>query len=305
MTGEAGTPDPPDWPHLFLVGAEKCGTTSLHSYLDQHPEICMAAEKEPHYFTWTLARVRAGEQDPDEARDAYLALWSGCGDVAVRGEASTSYLWAADAAERIHATVPRARILVLLRDPVERAYSHYLMVVNAGNEDRPFRQAIEETLATDPDPRDGPRYLHSGRYTDQIARYLDRFGRDRVHVALLSDLSDRPTEVLAGIARFLGVDPAPMRTVEPEVHHPYRAPHNRLVHRIRTSDAVRSLARRVLPADVREWLGSEVLLTDADKPPMDPAARRRLEEIFRPEIERLEALLDRDLSALRASWGPA
>lgn len=283
----------PEWPNLFVVGAPKAGTTSLHRYLDQHPDIAMAPDKEPWFFTRDPDRIEAEEED-------YLDLFAGL-DATYVGEATPSYLRHPDVPARIHDRRPDARIVVSLRDPVERAWSHYLMEHREGREDRSFAEAVDAELASDEvDPL--ARIVEPGRYREQVRRYLETFGEDQVHVLLLDDLGEDPHGTLEGIAAFLDVDPAPMREVEVERHYGYRQPRNELARRIRNDEHVRWVARRVLPEGVREFLGDRVLMADRPKPDIDPEVRDRLEAVYAPEVDGLEQLLDRELPELRRSW---
>src|SRR6478752_3812539 len=184
------------WPNLFIVGAPKAGTTSLHTYLARHPEAFMCDPKEPHYFSSVTAlpawRGQAGAvTDPNTGRlvaptvtteSAYASLFVGAGGCRVIGESSTSYLADPEACRRIRETAPDARIIIMIRDPVERAISHHLMYVREGWETRSLEQAVDDEL------REGATwayaYLRNGWYRDDIRRYLDAFG-DRVLVIVL------------------------------------------------------------------------------------------------------------------------
>ncbi len=144
-------------PNLFIIGAAKCGTTSLHEYLDQHPDIFMARVKEPHYFS-QVERILYDYKEkfsPEKEyhtwvikeKDQYLNLFKDGEKSIYRGESSPSYLWDADAARKIYAFNPRAKLIVLLRNPIKRAFSHYQMGVHAGfQEMKPFYDALKEGL---------------------------------------------------------------------------------------------------------------------------------------------------------------
>lgn len=298
----------PAYPNLFIVGAQKAGTTSLHAQLSRHPEIYMSPEKEPRFFD-ALADGRAG---PD-AEERYLAMFEEGADHPVRGEASVQYLHHPDVPELIADRVPDARILVSLRDPIQRACSNYWRKVAAGTEEAGFVevvereiQAIEEGAPMGEMEADARRrgYLDRSLYAEPLERYLDVFGDDRVHAVLLADLKDDPAGTLEGILAFLEVDPAPAPDmVADERRNTFRGvPYGGLVERVRTSPTVKRVAQAVLPEGVRDWLGNRLLLKDADKPPIPDEARQRLASFFEPDVRRLEELLDRDLPELRASF---
>jgi sulfotransferase family protein len=278
------------WPNLFLVGAAKAGTTSLYSELARHPAIYMSPMKEPHFFSRiepTSERKAFFPHVADE--DEYLALFEGAMNEEVLGEASTSYLWDSQTAERIKRVVPEARILILLRDPVERAYSQYWNDVREGIERRSFLDALVE------EQRSGPGgwgasslYIDCGRYADQVARYLDQFGA-RVHVSFFEDLVRDKASTIADIHSFLGLQgvnaDAPLRQMNPSA-----LPRNRLGGALLASGRVRTLVRATIPRRLRSRLRG-ALLKQATPPPMDPAARTLLTEIFHPEVARLAELL--------------
>ena len=129
------------WPNFFIVGVAKAGTTSLSEWLKQHPQIYIPALKEPRYFASDL--VDPIVRNVVRTKEDYLALFVKARNHKARGEASTSYFthWQ-QVPERIKRTIPDARIIILLRDPVERAYSSYLMLVRQGYETLPFSEAV-------------------------------------------------------------------------------------------------------------------------------------------------------------------
>ena len=161
------------WPNFFIVGAAKAGTTSLHRYLEQHPQVFMSSVKEPRFFEagWEkIGKARflipariAGERE-------YLQLFKEAGESKAIGEASPSYLYDEEAPYLIKEKIPKAKIIISLRDPIDRAYSQYLHFVRAGIETKPFCDALFNEL--------GDYYVQPGQYSDQVRRYLEVFGRD-------------------------------------------------------------------------------------------------------------------------------
>ncbi|MGH7702455.1 MAG: sulfotransferase family protein, partial [Gemmatimonadales bacterium] len=209
------------WPNFFIVGAMRGGTTALYEYLAQHPEVFLPRVKEPHFFS--QARDRFSESVHEEA--SYLALFAGATRGAV-GEASASYLWSVEAPRRIRARIPGARIIILLRDPVERAHSHYLWEVRNGTESRPFYQALTEDHASPAKEwGDAHLYVDLGLYCAQVERYLKLFGADQVLLLLSRHLEGDPAMALRSVCRFLGIDGRPAETFgSAERHNPYGAP---------------------------------------------------------------------------------
>jgi hypothetical protein len=282
------------WPNLFLVGAAKAGTTSLYEELARHPAIYMSPMKEPHYFS----RIRPSPEReaffPHVTREEeYLALFTGATTEELLGEASTSYLWDQRAAERIKSVAPDARILIMLRDPVERAYSQYWNDVREGIERRPFLDALLEERRSGPGAW-GVSSLHidCGRYPDQVERYFDRFGA-QVHVLFFEDFVGNEARSIAAVRSFLGLR-SPAAGAAPRPSNPSAMPRNRLSAALLASGRVRRVARATVPRRLRGRLRVG-LLRPGTPPPMDPEARALLADIYRPEAGRLAELLGRPL----------
>jgi len=189
-------------PNLFLVGAMKAGTSSLHEYLHQHPQIFMSRFKEPQYFAPHRTQYGMwgqGQPLPEPGIDWYLRLFAEAGDAVYAGESSVSYTarhWVSDCEQRIWEFNPQARIIFLMRDPVERAISHYWHFVAAGRETLPPEQALRE--------RDD--YVARSDYAYQIEPYMRRFGQDRVYLLTLEELQTDPGSTFARLFAWLGVD---------------------------------------------------------------------------------------------------
>jgi hypothetical protein len=264
---------PTTLPNYFIIGAAKSGTTSLHHYLAQHPDVFACPIKEPRFFAfhpepaWRMA-------GPGDAKwvdtfvtepAGYQALFAGAGDARARGESSVVYLDTPVAAERICEREPAARIIAILRDPCERAWSQWLMHRRYRGEPYTFRAALaaeDERIAAGWSWR--YRYRSRGMYHALLQPWLDRFPRERVLLLLSDDLDQDPRATLRRVFAFLGVDPA----FRPNARRRHNA----------------SLGRR---RRFRRPL----------RPPLDPQIRRELVEVFRADVMALQALLGRDLDA--------
>lgn len=287
----------PRWPDLFVVGAMKAGTTSLHRWLDAHPAVFMSRMKEPHFFA-QVASVAPGTVVREEA--AYLALFADAGAATVLGESSTSYLWDERAAQRIAARVPDARIVAVLRDPVERAWSHYLMDVRYGHQSLSFLDALIEDREVAP-RRWGPGchlYIDLGMYARQLRRYFDAFGRERVLILEFDDLRVRTPALLGDVARFLGIDADGFAAGAERAHNPYLAPRGALTRLVARNHRLRVAAQRRLPRPVRA-LAARLLFRAAPKPEPPADAVAWLRELYEPELRELDALLGRRMESLR------
>ena len=296
---EAGGP----WPDFFVVGAFKCGTTAMYAYLRQHPQIYMPFHKEPLFFGDDLTR-RYGRM----TRDQYLALFREAAAGQRIGEASAWYLYSSSAAQEIAAVAPEAQIIVMVRNPVDVMYAeHSQLLFNVEEDQTDFGAALEaeparrrgERLPPGPIRPETLYYRHSVRFAEQLSRYHDVFGRERVHVIVYDDLRNDTATTYRRALEFLGVDPAFLADFA--IRNPNK--------RVRFGALQRLIYQP--PAPVLRfvpWLrrfplvhrlrGAAVRLNSSPAPraPMDPALRRRLLNELAPEIDELGRLIGRDLS---------
>lgn len=277
-------------PNFFIVGAPKAGTTSLYIWLKQHPQIWMPKIKEPDYFAPHARRM--------DWR-AYLALFRGAKEERAIGEASTSYFGSAEAPGLIHEKFPSARIIILLRNPVDQAYSFFRYARMVGRvRHETFESALEHDDRFDLESLDGRErmyhqvvgYVRRGMYFNPVKRYLNRFGKSHVKVHLFEEMIRDPRRIYVDLCRFLGVstDFLPVFTAENSSRPPRWATLQwilgRLAPRVPLSKIPFGLVRRA-----NLFLGPR-------KEAMEHKIRLRLLGTFRPEIDRLSDLLDRDLS---------
>ena len=277
-------------PNLFVVGAAKSGTTSLWTHLDAHSDVFMSRPKEPHFFSRAETPVDQLVKDPVE----YAGLFARGAAQRYRGEASPSYLWDPDSPARIKEAAPDARIIISLRDPVERAYANYLGHIREGLDQRTFRDAVRAELADDdvdlaaiPAP-----YVTRGFYDEQVHRYLDAFG-DTTLILLFEEFVADVQGTMRCVFAWLGVDPAPAETLDVAPVHPFLAPRNAAVGKLVRLPGLRAAANTVLRGRLRARLDRVVFSTR--KPPLDPEVRRLLREVYAPHDVRLRELLGRSL----------
>jgi hypothetical protein len=208
----------PEVGQAFVVGAQRCGTTSLATALEAHPQVAFAQPRrpEPKFF------LTPGSADQV---DAYLARFYP--DVAdgtrLRCEKSTSYLGSDVACAEIHRAFPDAHVVVLLRDPVDRAVSHYRFSRAGGAEDLPIEAALDPAAEgrrwdTDAISVSPFHYLSRGRYVDDLRRWTEAFAADRLHVLLLEDLVADPSG-FDDLLGSLGLDPLPASGFAPDERH--------------------------------------------------------------------------------------
>jgi len=251
-------------PNFLIIGAARSGTTTLYNRLQGHPDIYLPASKrpEPHFFL-KGAELGRGLRYYEER---YFSRWSGQKAV---GEASTSYVFGADVPQRIRASLPDVKLICLLRNPVERAFSGYWHTVASGLETLSFEDAIA---------REGARktqlagtalgeiapfaYVERGLYHEQLLRWLRVFERSALKIVLFDDLIGQPEAMLHDIVRFLGVPPQalPSRELEkenmsvPDGIRISKKTRELLIERFR--DDVTAL-EALLGRDLRHWLAAE------------------------------------------------
>ena len=192
-------------PNFFIAGAPKAGTSSLCAYLQAIPGIYMSRLKEPNYFS----RIIVPDDHPVRPiRDhsQYLQLFAEAGDARVIGEASPTYLADPEAPRLIKATVPHAKVLVSLRDPVERAYSHYLMMLNNGTAKGTFLDEIKRGLALGDNRSLSLLRADVGLYHRQVERFRSEFGDTQFKVLLFEEFSSDVVGTLRQVLDFLGIE---------------------------------------------------------------------------------------------------
>lgn len=291
------------WPTFYIVGAARCGTTSVWAHLKKHPHVFLPDMKEPSYFISAPAPAAIAAQYCTGDLAAYQKLYRGAGGYSAIGDVSPGYLWDRRAPLRIREVCPRARIVILLRDPLARAYSHYLMMARTGLDSLSFDESVRRDISHEPDNWwNRYRYVETGLYYAQVARYLEAFGREQVGVYLFEHMSQDPVGVVQSIARQIGVAPELLDAEElGRVYNPSKTPRFKWLY-----DAARNAlslrARSLLPDRVRAWMSYNPLFYRKEKPPYDTKTAKYLQAIFEPDICRLEELLGRQLPELRATW---
>jgi hypothetical protein len=289
-------------PNFFIIGAQKAGTTSLYYYLKQHPQVYMSPVKEPHFFEGMDSKYRKRGRSLPPVTDLgdYQALFEGVTDEKVIGEASASYLYSPKAPALIERSVPHAKLIAVLRNPADRAYSNFVHCVQIGRE--PLASFVEALQAEEKRIREGwgPlwHYRQKGFYYTQVKRHFNTFGQDRFKVYLYDDLKGKPLDMLRDIFRFLDVDETFVADLSIE-HNTAGLPRNKSIYAVAKRLASRNpalkvaLLERFLPAGPRRYVKNRVFV----KPPPLPAeVRRQLIDSYREDILKLQELIQRDLS---------
>lgn len=276
-------------PDFFIVGAQRCGTTTLYENLRLHPDVFMSAHKETHYYSQDRVSVAPDLGIRDEA--AYLNLFSRAPAAALCGEASPSYLWHPDVASRIHAQQPNAKIIAILRNPTKRAYSQYQMDLADGLPAiRFFDLIVREYHQGEKVYGTGHLYVELGMYAAQLKRYINVFGPERVLVLMTSELNKHPVRLFKRIAAFLEIDPEPFGKIDvARVYNQLRMPRFQSLRRALALSSMRRAYRHLMPANVRRAIRGQLFVP----PPVseiDPRAVEFLDEIYEQDLVELETL---------------
>lgn len=266
-------------PTFLIIGAMRAGTTSLAAYLSAHPDVFIARQKEVHFF----------DREFDRGVDWYREQFAEVRDEKAIGEATPAYLSNAEAPARIAALLPDARLIATLRDPVDRAYSHYCFMRGFGQETRSFAEAIEQDDGTAPGLVGN--YLSVGRYLPQLERVCSFFPRTSLHVFLFEDLRADAAGTFADVCRFIGVDDAVRPPILGEaLNPPHRLRSKRLMLEMQRWHAWRRLPFK-LGERIDRWNRAPVRY-----PPLDRGLRRALVDRTAEDRAALARWLGRDLS---------
>ena len=289
----------PRLPDFLCIGAQRCGTTTLWELLARHPRIFLPETKELHYFDDRDGSFAAGI-------DSYAAHFADAPDDAVCGESSPEYLYFPEAGDRIAEALPDARLIAILRDPVERAWSHYWFNVRRGREWLSFEEALDrepERIADRADAKSRPwySYVDRGRYVEQLRRFETLFGREQLLVVLLDDLRADPAGTMETVFAHIELESDGVDTrIVPERNRLVR-PRSRRLHRL--SSSASSWGRQAgTPLHQAARAGAALVRSlnmSTARVELRPETRVRLQETFAESDAELVAWLGRPLP-----WSP-
>lgn len=296
-----------NFPDFLVVGAAKAGTTSIYNYLKQHPEIYMSEVKEPFFFSFYGKKPTFnGPHDAEFNHSVitgladYQKLFAGAGNGKVRGECSNSYLYFSHSADNIKKHIPNCKIIIILRNPVDRAFSHYLQCKMLGQETLSFEDALAAEAEREQNNwRWHYQFTKQSLYFQQVKKYYETFHKDQIFVGLFDDLKKDTAVFFKDLLQFLNVS-----EINPQAnfaaHNRTGLPKSQTIHNfLRSSGKLKQLTRPFtsdkLRGKIYHFLQNHFYNYD-DKPVINPETAQRLNHFFKEDILKLQQLIDRDLS---------
>lgn len=302
-------------PNFLIIGAAKSGTTSLYHYLKQHPDVFMPSMKEPSFFahetnltfnesnTSSVFSETVKNNTVTTLQD-YLALFDGVTTEDAIGEASPVYLYATEAPLIIKKYIPNVKLIVILRNPVQRAFSNYTHFVRSGEEKAEnFKSALKyECSRIDKNWHWFWYYIQAGFYAKQLKRYYDVFDASQIKVVLYEELKENPVSMVQNIFDFLGVDSS---FCPANIHTTYNVsgtPRSRylydLIVRFTTGNSrLKKTLKKLIHEDYRKRALAIIMDKNNQKSESLPfAVREELSRVYRNDILQLQDMISRDLS---------
>jgi len=296
-------------PTFLVIGAAKAGTTALYHYLGQHPEIFVPSLKEPNFFGLDGTPRFTGPGDDatinrfsTAAWEEYLALFEPAKHEKALGEVSPLYLYAPGGAQRIREAIPEVKLICVLRNPVERAFSSFLHLVRDGRE--PLRD-FAAALAAEEERRNQGwehiwHYREMGYYGRQLERYLALFDRSQIRIFLYEELVSDAAGVLRQIFSFLEVEPDFLPETLTARYNVSYLPRSPLLHQlIESQGRWKRILRRLLPSSLLASLYDLGKAWNRDTIPFPDRVRQDLLAGYQEDLEQLQRLIGRDLSHWR------
>ena len=278
-------------PNFLVIGAAKAGTTSLYAYLEQHPQIFMSPIKETNYFAYEGKRTKtflgelANNEFPITTLKKYEDLFQDARDESAIGEVSPLYLESPVAAERIKKLLPEVKLIAVLRNPVDRALSDYMMAVRLGQSTGILEDVLDENA----------HYVQVGFYYEKLKQYFNLFPREQIKIYLYADLAQDTLSVVHDMLIYLGVDPA----FKPDVslrHNAGGMPKNKvlamILAKIRKNETLKyhtpNWTKSLYDLIYNQNLGDKIEL------PQD--LRKQLINLYRENVLQVQDLIQRDLT---------
>ena len=282
--------------NFFIAGAPKSGTTSLYQYLCQHKEIEMCSIKEPDFFSCTALKKEQTYygNDPIQNLEKYNKLFSNKKDL-LRGEASVSYLFYDDVAKKIKKYNEKAKIIIILRNPVDRAFSHYLMDYRLGLVSENFEDIINKRINHKNALLYYQQYVSVGEYYHQVERYIKVFGPEKLLIINYDDFKNNLAGTFEKICLFLNVSHT-FKVDFTKSYNSFKRPRSKIVRWVYSFTKLRKILSQIIPKIAINYI-IKMLFAESKKPKLSTDARKFLISHYKDDIINLSKLLNQDLSS--------
>jgi hypothetical protein len=294
-------------PNFIVIGTAKSGTTSLYSYLLQHPDVYLPDQKELHYFTFNHLKENSNGPGDKEflkyvcsTRQEYENHYLNVNTESAIGEVSPSYLYYSNVSDQIYTELGRVKIIILLRNPVQKAYSQYVHLLGEKRETLPFYDALmAEQSRIDARWLDIWRYAENTLYADRIKKYISVFSRENVKIVLFEDLVKDTEHIMCDLFNFLGVDPD-FECDTSRVFNKSSIQRFKIVtDLLKRPNLVKTAAKKIVPEKIRGHLHSALLyLNSRKKPEIGSRAESYLKKYFKADIEEVQRIIGKRLTWL-------
>ena len=273
--------------NFIIIGVAKSGTTALYQYLSEHPDIFMSHLKETNFFAYSAGDKQQNINNEFNIKnwEQYCALFDDATDGQLTGEASPLYFESNIAPKNIKSTLPEVKLILSLRNPVDRAFSGYLMHLRNGR----AKTDINNAFTID------KHYVQAGFYADRIANYLVHFPRDQIKIVLFYDLVKSPISVCSEIFSFLGVDKSFVPNIGVK-HNEGSYPISSVMNYIINLGARFKILRRILPRFLLVTVKSLKEKNLGPKPEISVKVKDRLKALYRDDIQQTSQIIEKDLS---------
>ncbi len=279
------------WPNFIIVGVPKGGTTSLYEYLNQQPKVFMSKVKEPGYFR---SFVPPGVFPlPITSEEKYLKLFRNVKDEIVIGEASSVYLADPGTPKLIHDAIPDCKIIIMLRDPIERTHSSYFQLVRSGFENQSFSEAIRRDYEKLQKGVWGSPLVRSSFYSEKVERYLNTFGSKNVKIIISEEFFKDVKRTVQDVLKFLGIND--FHDFDDSSKNFFQETKSPIIQQLIKNKIIRKIVYGLIPWYLRGKIAEKILWKDGKKPPLSKDDLEFLKEIFVDDVLKMQEILDRKL----------
>jgi len=283
-------------PNFIIVGAPKAGTTALYHYLSEHPQVFMSTPKEVNFFSREAIEKQGLYYSDFKTKnlDSYEQLFFEGVDKKAVGEGSVSYLFYPDVPQKIKDVIPEVKIIMILRNPLERGYSHYLMDYRLGLVDLSYDEIVYKAVNHEKLNLYYQQYVELGLYYEQVKRYISLFEKKQVRVYLQEDLRNNSEYVIHDLYDYLDIDKSFTPNTDQE-HNSFSMPKNSFIQKLYGTGIIRTTLSRFFPIKLKMILLNGFFELKK-KPSLSKKTEEYLLKVYQPDIKNLERLIEKDLS---------